>query len=158
MQVSERKLPLLPPPHTHTRPIPSLPHCSPNQDSALLSCSSPQSYLEGWQGSLTTSRTTPPFSRIRGGCPGCRALMPSSGHRGSCVPWELQPSSPGCPSSPLTGGSMPVGRFTPHLPRFTVKRKGDHGTLPSSCVPMVCPTLTARGNRGFPDHPSIHML
>lgn len=53
---------------------------------------------------------------------------------------------------------MPVGRFTPHLPRFLVKTKRD-GALPLSgsiptrvqdpaaslphlgCLPMVCPNL-----------------
>lgn len=77
------------------------------------------------------------------------------------MPWE---SSAGA-STQLTripylfvqGEPMPVGRFPPHHPLFTVKRKGDHGTLPSRCLPTVCLTLTALGNRGQAlPRPSLH--
>lgn len=94
-----------------------------------------KSCLEGKEGHPPTRQTTPPFSWVWGGCPGCRALLPSSGHMGSCVPWGPpapspqqvpQPSSLGCPTSlPKVGPCLRVGS---HLTSHCSRSKG-RGTM-----------------------------
>ena len=75
------------------------------------------------------------FSWVWGGCPGCRALLPSSGHMGSCVPWGPpapspqqvpQPSSLGCPTSLSKVGPCP--RVGSHLTSHCSRSKG-RGTM-----------------------------
>lgn len=70
------------------------PRCSPDQGPTCPT----------WKGRPAICHltpTTPPFSRVRGGCPGCRALLPSSGHVGSCMRWEPPPPQSSAGTSAL---------------------------------------------------------